>query len=153
MVPIYAACAWFALVYKDYALYFDVFRETYEAVTIYSFFALLIAFYGGKGMFIIRDFRVYMVVKLVRELALKCQEEHIAPISWCFSSWLMGHEFYTNNRFGILQYVVIRILCAFATFATQFYDIYHDACFCFIYAFLFIRAFFLIQLPTHILLL
>ena len=59
MVPIYAACAWFALVYKDYALYFDVFRETYEAVTIYSFFALLIAFYGGKGMFIIRDFRVY----------------------------------------------------------------------------------------------
>lgn len=52
MVPVYAATSWLGLVQKEYALYWDVLRETYEAITIYYFFALLVAFCGGKNVLI-----------------------------------------------------------------------------------------------------
>ena len=39
MVRIYSTTAWFGLVLNDYTLFWDIIRESYEALTIYSFFA------------------------------------------------------------------------------------------------------------------
>lgn len=38
MVPVYAFESWMGLRFKRAAMYFDVLRECYEAMVIYSFF-------------------------------------------------------------------------------------------------------------------
>ena len=116
MVPIYSLASWLGLILRDYALYWDLVRGCYESVTIYSFFALLVAFSGGK-------------IKLMRRIASKAQQQHIAPCNCCLSLWLNGREFYENCRFGVLQYVVLRIVCAIATFVLQFFSLYCDGTF------------------------
>eukprot|EP01102_Stenamoeba_stenopodia_P009666 TRINITY_DN2857_c0_g1_i1.p1 TRINITY_DN2857_c0_g1~~TRINITY_DN2857_c0_g1_i1.p1 ORF type:complete len:400 (-),score=60.73 TRINITY_DN2857_c0_g1_i1:107-1195(-) len=44
MVPIYAIGSWLSLRYKDESVYFDLFRDCYEAYVLYIFFKLLVAF-------------------------------------------------------------------------------------------------------------
>jgi len=50
MVPVYAAEAWLGLFMKEYTLYWDVLRESYEALVIYSFYQFLVGYIetGGK---------------------------------------------------------------------------------------------------------
>jgi len=48
MVPIYAIDSWFSLRWKDYAIYFDIIRDCYEAFVIYQFFLLLTAYIEGS---------------------------------------------------------------------------------------------------------
>jgi len=47
-VPIYATGSFLSLVYPQHEMYFDSIRDCYEAVTIYSFLQLLLAYIGGK---------------------------------------------------------------------------------------------------------
>jgi len=48
LVPIYAICAWFGLYYKELTEYYDVVRETYEAVALYCFYRFLVVYIGGE---------------------------------------------------------------------------------------------------------
>ena len=48
MVPLYAVNAYFGLVMKDHTEYWDLAREAYEAVVIYSFYEFLVAYIGGS---------------------------------------------------------------------------------------------------------
>jgi hypothetical protein len=115
MVPVYALAAWAGLVMKKYTLYWDVLREGYESYCIYSFFRFLVAYLGGE-------------VKIVEACGGKEQREHVAPFNWCFGQWEMGSKFYVNVRWGVLQYVWVRAVCAVATFITALpqIDLYHD---------------------------
>jgi len=48
MVPIYCVCGWLGLYQKQYTEYYDLIRETYEAVVVYSFYRFLVVYIGGE---------------------------------------------------------------------------------------------------------
>ena len=47
MIIVYAICATLGLYYPQYSIYWDVIRDTYESIVIYSFYQLLIYSLGG----------------------------------------------------------------------------------------------------------
>ena len=52
IVPIYAFTSWLSLLFFDnnsYYVYFDTFRDCYEAFVIYNFLSLCYEYLGGEG--------------------------------------------------------------------------------------------------------
>jgi hypothetical protein len=112
MVPIYAINAWLGLAFKNETAYFDIVRETYEAFVIYSFYQFLVAYLGGRQ-------------HLATLMATKAPQEHKAPVKWLMKPWDMQSQFYRYTKFGTMQYVPIKLLCAVLTFIFSLTGIYH----------------------------
>ncbi len=120
----YALCSWLALIYKEQALYFNVFREAYEALCIYSFFGFLVGYLGGEE-------------NIVHHISAKPQQAHTAPVRWfCVADWPMGPAFFLNCKHGCLQYVVIQFVLSIAKFVLHFiptgdadpnYTLFHES--------------------------
>ena len=52
IVPIYAFTSWLSLLFfhnNSYYIYFDTFRDCYEAFVIYNFLSLCYEYLGGEG--------------------------------------------------------------------------------------------------------
>jgi len=114
MVPIYAVDSWLSVRFKDYALYFDIARDCYEAYLLYQFFALLVAYIedGKPGRL---------------ELILEISEptEHPIPCC-CLSPVVPGRLFLLVCRQSILQYVIIRPVMALAAGLMEYLHIYNE---------------------------
>jgi len=52
MVPIYTIDSYLSLLFKDYAMYFDLGRDCYEAYVLYMFFRLLVELADGEEQLI-----------------------------------------------------------------------------------------------------
>ena len=109
-VPIYAACSWLSLYFKEQTLYFTVVRATYEAVCIYAFYQFLVAYLGGEA---------HTIHKLASKTEAEQQRKHVAPCSWCMDDWPMGPQYFFKTKQGCLQYIVIQVICAIATFVCR----------------------------------
>lgn len=48
MVVVYCLCGWWGLYQKQYTEYYDLLRETYEAIVVYSFYRFLVVYIGGE---------------------------------------------------------------------------------------------------------
>lgn len=95
MVPIYALNAWFALRFKETAIYLDTVRECYEAYVIYNFMAYLLNYLWTQHP------------QLQIELSRKRQQKHIIPFC-CLPVWPMGNTIIQNCKHGVLQYTIVR---------------------------------------------
>eukprot|EP01090_Pellita_catalonica_P010804 TRINITY_DN22249_c0_g1_i1.p1 TRINITY_DN22249_c0_g1~~TRINITY_DN22249_c0_g1_i1.p1 ORF type:complete len:399 (-),score=58.04 TRINITY_DN22249_c0_g1_i1:57-1199(-) len=143
MVPIYATDSWLSLRFHDYALIFDLARDSYEAYVIYEFFYLLVDFIsisaeevGGlrREATIIEDglydeeieMQETDVDFIIRILEKK--EKHKHPIPFCCApKFKPGKKFFTWSRRCILQFVIIKPLLAIAGVIMEFgFDVYAD---------------------------
>ncbi len=118
MVPIYAIEAWLGLFSKEETLYWDMLRECYEAVVIWSFYSFLIAFLGGENS--------------AQQLLSTKQHEahHLMPFKWCIRPWsVTTRQFVLNTKFGVLQYVPLRLATAVAAFICQVNGVYETGTF------------------------
>ena len=113
MVPLYAAVGWMGLMMRKYTLYFDVARDVYESVVIWSFFQFCLVYLGGS-------------VVLNEQLSRRAQIGHSWPFHWCLRPWSMEHRFLFHTRLGVTQYVVIKSLMAIITFSLAAADEYRD---------------------------
>ncbi|XP_053399319.1 transmembrane protein 184C-like [Mercenaria mercenaria] len=95
MVPIYALNAWFALRFKETAIYLDTIRECYEAYVIYNFMAYLLSYLWTQHP------------QLEIALRRKRQQKHIIPFC-CLPVWPMGSTMIQNCKHGVLQYTIVR---------------------------------------------
>ncbi|XP_055376553.1 transmembrane protein 184C isoform X2 [Condylostylus longicornis] len=121
MVPIYAMNAWIGLLFPNHSIYFDSFRECYEAYVIYNFMVYLLN-YLNIGM------------DLEATLEHKPQVYHFFPLC-CLKPWPMGREFIHNCKHGIIQYVAIRPLTTFIAFVCELCGVYGEGIFAFNVAF------------------
>jgi len=112
MVPVYALESWMGLRFKDGSLYWDVARECYEALVIYSFYMLLVEFLGGQ-------------TKVITLLQSKSEMHHMMPFC-CLPKWTMGESFFFQTKVGTLQYVVVKPLLAAITFLLTPLGAYED---------------------------
>jgi len=114
MVPLYAIEAWLGLYAKNYTMYWDVLRECYEALVIYSFYQFLVTYLGGKEK----------LVSTLRESETRMH--HLFPFRCCFKEWELGEEFVYLTKIGILQYVPVKLFTAITTFILEASDVYNS---------------------------
>jgi hypothetical protein len=140
MVPIYAFTAWMSLMQKDAAIYWDLVRECYEAVAIWSFYQFLIAYLGGHLSATDHLRTKHQLPESTRSHAVFGHATvhvessvgviHAWPFNRCFRPWgTIDGEFMRRTRFGVIQYPVLRFLCAIVTFALQQRGIYGNGTF------------------------
>jgi hypothetical protein len=87
MAPIYAVDSLLALTFVGWATtYIDVFRDCYEAFTIYNFLKLLIVLLGGERA----------VIEMLQQ---RPQVPLIFPLHW-LDPWEMGAELFYRHAFS-----------------------------------------------------
>jgi len=99
MVPLYSVQSWLSLRFHHMELYIDSVRDLYEAYVIQSFLYLLIEFLGGEN-------------NLIEKIRLKDPKygRHSFPFRLLVDDWEMGEEFMFQCKWGVLQYVIIKVL-------------------------------------------
>ena len=107
MVPIYAIESWLSLRFKQFAFTLALFRDSYEAYVIYCFCYLLIALLGTEN-------EVNEIIKAKTEHDL----DHMFPFK-CMFNRFEKYEFLIKVKRGVLQYVVVKIVCTIITLITS----------------------------------
>ena len=87
-----------------------MFRDCYEAFTIYNFLKLLIVLLGGERA-------------AIEMLEKRSQMPLIFPLHW-MDPWEMGAELFYSCKYGALQYVLIKPTCALVMFVSGAAGIY-----------------------------
>ena len=141
MVPVYSIESWLCLRFKDYAIYIETARDCYESFVLYSFLQYLEQVLGGEQ-------------ELVLMLKNKSPTRgmHIPPMHWFIKPWLMGQPvtvtkvevqtagnkkklkkqvrwtspFYIKCKFGVLQYVILKLLTAIVTMILELKGLYKE---------------------------
>ncbi|TYI22285.1 hypothetical protein ES332_A06G092500v1 [Gossypium tomentosum] len=101
MVPVYATESVISLWNPRFSLACDILRSCYEAFALYSFGRYLIA----------------------------CIEEEIHQKSFCnffFRPYLLGEDLLTVEKFGLVQYMILKTLCAFLALLLEVLGVYGD---------------------------
>jgi hypothetical protein len=141
MVPAYSIDSWVTLKYPGSALIFNLLRDCYEAYTIYAFGSFLIECMGGEDKVIQKlEANVEKVPTSQTALleagyggsrgpvVLYSRDElfYHPPPMCCLSPWRMGKQFYMGVKFGIVQYMILKVLCTLATWILSLAHVYGD---------------------------
>ena len=106
MVPIYAVESWLSLRYKDFSFTLALFRILTKRMS-YCFCYLLIALLGTE-----EDVQEIIQNKSDHDL------EHMMPFKWVMSTFERS-QFLIKVKRGVLQYVVVKIICTILTLITS----------------------------------
>lgn len=129
MVPIYATESIISLWNPRLSLACDILRNYYEAFALYSFGRYLIACLGGERK----------VVELLEDES----EEHLEkPLlhdsdenngteerSFCNFFWhpcKLGKDLLAIEKFGLVQYMILKTVCAFLAMILELFGVYGD---------------------------
>ena len=116
MVPIFSIQSWFSLFFNNAAFYIRAFREVYEAFVLSSFLYYIFELLGGEDQLIDR---------------LRCKDanygKHGYIISRLFnkSDWIMGRQFVTQCKYGVLQLVLVKLVGTIIMVILQSMGKYH----------------------------
>lgn len=112
MIPIYTLDSFLSLRFYDQALYFDVWRDCYEAYVLYCFFSLLIAYLDG-------------LEALAEILQMKSPTAHPFPMNF-LPKFSPGGNFLLWCRRGILQFVLVKPVLSCVALFLEMRDLYED---------------------------
>lgn len=111
MIPIYAVVSWLAILVGDYALYFMLVRDCYEAYVLYQFFALIV-YYTEKESPAHFHTRHYGIEKImgtesIGQLMTYFKETRF-PVPVCCLSYQPSNRVFLHIKRCSLQYVFIK---------------------------------------------
>lgn len=108
MVPIFSIEAWFSLFFHGASGYISAFRELYEAFVLSSFVYYIIELLGGEEQL---------------ALTLRTKDanygKHSIPFRFVCIEWPMGRPFMMNCKYGVLQYVLVKIVATILVVVLQ----------------------------------
>nr|CAG4646244.1 EOG090X05RX [Macrothrix elegans] len=116
IVPIYAFTSWLSLLFfhkNSYYVYFDTFRDCYEAFVIYNFLSLCYEYLGGEGN-IMSEIRG----KPIRSSWFYC--------TCCLAGRQYSIEFLRFCKQATLQFCAVKPCMAFVTIILQSQGLYSD---------------------------
>ncbi|OIV98355.1 hypothetical protein TanjilG_16682 [Lupinus angustifolius] len=138
MVPIYATESILSLWNPRLSLACDILRNYYEAFALYSFGRYLISCLGGERR----------VIELLEE---ESEESHRKPLlggsdenhgiqhsSFCnffCHPCMLGKDLLTIEKFGLVQYMILKTVCAFLALILELCGVYGDGEFKWYYGF------------------
>nr|CAG4645514.1 EOG090X05RX [Lynceus sp. MCZ IZ 141354] len=116
IVPIYAFTSWLSLLFfnnNNYYVYFDTFRDCYEAFVIYNFLSLCYEYLGGEG-------------NIMGEIRGKPIKSSWFYCTCCLSGRTYTIEFLRFCKQATLQFCAVKPIMAFVTIILQTQGLYSD---------------------------
>ncbi|QCD99930.1 Lazarus 1 [Vigna unguiculata] len=129
MVPVYALESFLSVLDSDAAFNSEIIRECYEAFALYCFERYLIACLGGEDNTI--QFMESMnltdsSIPLLKEAYAYGVVEHPFPLNLFLKDWNLGSEFYQSVKIGIVQYMILKMICAVLATILQSFGVYGE---------------------------
>jgi hypothetical protein len=120
MVPIYAIEALLGLVVQDWSEILEVWRECYEAFTLFSFMQLMLSYLTIDATTLSHSGASRVA------LSMKGKEPvpHQWPVDRLLDDWPMGPVFLRNTLVGVFQYCVVMLVVTFLSLSTWMVGIY-----------------------------
>ncbi|KOM48391.1 hypothetical protein LR48_Vigan07g209500 [Vigna angularis] len=114
---------------SDAAFNSEIIRECYEAFALYCFERYLIACLGGEDKTI--QFMESMnltdsSIPLLKEAYAYGVVEHPFPLNLFLKDWNLGSEFYQSVKIGIVQYMILKMICAVLATILQSFGVYGE---------------------------
>ncbi|GMH01038.1 hypothetical protein Nepgr_002877 [Nepenthes gracilis] len=129
MVPVYASESFLSLLDSKAAFNCEVIRDCYEAFALYCFERYLIACLGGEDNTI--EFMEHKSVAtsdtpLLEESYSYGIVEHPFPLNYLLREWYLGPDFYYGVKIGIVQYMIVKMICALLAMGLEAFGVYGE---------------------------
>ncbi|KAL8137217.1 hypothetical protein V2J09_003218 [Rumex salicifolius] len=143
MVPVYATESFISLTNPRTSLACDILRNCYEAFALYAFGSYLVACLGGEDKVI--EMLEDDSSKLLRKALLEGVSEKAAAKPKSFRNFflqpcILGEDLLTIEKFGLVQYMILKTLCAFLSFLLELFGVYGDGQFKWYYGYPYITV-------------
>ncbi|CAN1243334.1 Protein LAZ1 homolog 2 [Linum perenne] len=133
MVPVYATESLLSLLNYRLSLACDILRNCYEAFALYSFGSYLIACLGGEAR-VLEILETDSQRQLVQPFLKEDDEEkqgrplrqRSSIINFFCHPCVIGRDLFNIERFGLVQYMILKTLCAFLAFVLEIFGVYGD---------------------------
>ncbi|KAF7140793.1 hypothetical protein RHSIM_Rhsim06G0090300 [Rhododendron simsii] len=129
MVPVYALESFLSLLYSSAAFNYEVIRDCYEALALYCFERYLIACLGGEANTIeYMESQSLMTssIPLLEESYAYGVVEHPFPLNCLLRDWHLGSDFYQAVKIGIVQYMILKMICAVLAMVFESFGVYGE---------------------------
>ncbi|XP_030943484.1 protein LAZ1 homolog 2 [Quercus lobata] len=129
MVPVYATELIISLWFPKASLACDILRNCYEAFALYSFGSYLIACLGGESRVI--ELLENKSRKQLGEPLLEGEDENRTVQERSFSNFFfkpctLGKDLLAIEKFGLVQYMILKTVCAFLALLLELFGVYGD---------------------------
>lgn len=143
MVPVYAVESFLSLLDSKAAFNCEVIRDCYEAFALYCFERYLIACLGGEEK-TIELMKSQSIISsgtpLLEEAYSFDVVEHPFPLNCCIREWYLGEDFYQAVKIGIVQYVILKLICALLAMLLEACGVYGEGKFQWNYGYPYLAA-------------
>ncbi|XP_057773127.1 protein LAZ1 homolog 1 [Salvia miltiorrhiza] len=129
MVPVYAVESFLSLLNAEAAFNCEVVRDCYEAFALYCFERYLIACLGGEEStieFMENQNWITSSLPIIDETYAYGVVEHPFPLNCCLKDWKLGSDFYQGVKIGIVQYMILKLICAALAMLFQSLGVYGE---------------------------
>ncbi|KAH7525170.1 protein LAZ1 homolog 1 [Ziziphus jujuba] len=129
MVPVYALESFLSLLDSNAAFNCEIIRDCYEAFALYCFERYLIACLGGEEStiaFMESQSVADPKTPLLNEAYAYGVVEHPFPLNCCLGDWYLGPNFYHAVKIGIVQYMILKIICALIAIILETFGVYGE---------------------------
>ncbi|XP_010261796.1 PREDICTED: protein LAZ1 homolog 2 isoform X2 [Nelumbo nucifera] len=141
MVPVYASESILSLWNPRFSLACDILRNCYEAFALYSFGSYLIACLGGEERVITlleTESRKKLTKPLLEDKKQAVQKRSF--LNFFIRPSVLGKDLYTVEKFGLVQYMILKTVCAFLALLLEILGVYGDGEFKWYYGYPYIAA-------------
>lgn len=129
MVPVYALESFLSLLDSNAAFNCQIIRDCYEAFALYCFERYLIACLGGEKStveFMESQRLIDCSTPLLEEAYTYGIVEHPFPLNFFLREWYLGPDFYQAVKVGIVQYMILKMICALLAIFLEFLGVYGE---------------------------
>ncbi|KAF7086513.1 hypothetical protein CFC21_089799 [Triticum aestivum] len=129
MVPVYASESIISLWHSEFSLACDILRNCYEAFALYAFGRYLVACLGGERQVVglLEKERMEELSEQLLESQEKAKYRNRSRLHDFFCDPdALGESLYTIIKFGLVQYMILKTLCAFLAFILELFGAYGD---------------------------
>ncbi|TQD93716.1 hypothetical protein C1H46_020720 [Malus baccata] len=130
MVPVYATESILSLWNPNLSLACDILRNCYEAFALYSFGSYLVACLGGERKVI--ELLENQSEKLLNRPLIEgvADDDHTVP-HWSLRNFfvrpsVLGKHLLNIEKFGLVQYMILKTVCAFLALVLELFGVYGD---------------------------
>ncbi|KMT19456.1 hypothetical protein BVRB_1g010860 [Beta vulgaris subsp. vulgaris] len=143
MVPVYAVESFMSLLDSRAAFNCEVIRDCYEAFALYCFERYLIACLGGEEKtieFMESQSIINSAAPLLEDAYTYGVVEHPFPLNYFLREWYLGKDFYQAVKIGIVQYMIVKLICALLAILLEACGVYGEGKFQWNYGYPYLAA-------------
>lgn len=129
MVPVYALESFLSLLDSNAAFNCEIIRDCYEAFALYCFERYLIACLGGEDStieFMESHSLINSGTPLLEDAYAYGVVEHPFPLNCLLRDWHLGSDFYQSVKIGIVQYMILKMICALLAMILESFGVYGE---------------------------